>query len=136
MCCRSFADIPLIIRDQFRGFVRKGVKMQTPLVFRPFASDNNILTLRDTRGILPSRIESWREGSEVDGSESREGMSLSDRLKARGLTFSPPSKIPGLVNTGNSCFMNSVLQVCHPVSVSDVVGTSFVTGIPKIFRSY
>jgi hypothetical protein len=136
MFCRSFADIPLIIRDQFRGFVRKEVKMQAPLVFRPFASDSNILTWRDTRGILPSRIESWRDGSEVNARGSREGMSLSERLKGRGWTYSPPSKIPGLVNTGNFCFMNSVLQVRHLLGVTNDVGTSFFTRIPKIFRSY
>src|SRR5437773_7555111 len=98
--------MPLIIRDQFRGFIRRGgVRMQAPLVFRPFASDsNNILTWRN-RGILPASREGtdfWgpTTGSEVDGSGER--VSLSDRLKGRGWNSTVPQtfKIPGLVNTG------------------------------------
>jgi hypothetical protein len=98
---RSFADFPHIIRDHFRGFVRRGVGMQAPLVFRPFAPDNNTLIWRD-RGLLSSRAIST-----FDATHDNE-ISLSDRLKGR------ESRIPGLVNTGNFCFMNSVLQVFYP----------------------
>src|SRR5271168_774153 len=84
---RSLPDIPLILRDSFRGYARRGIGMQSPLVLRPFAPYNTLT--RVDRGLLQSRVPGlWDRNSALDTPRS-ETLSLSDRLKKREWNVEP-----------------------------------------------
>ena len=118
--------------------------MPQTLVLRPFAQTNyNRLTWRDSPLYTTSSSSTNDIWGDSNGVEDSPTLSLSERLKARGWpispvsTSSPPFRVPGLVNSGNLCFMNSVLQVSlHPTQLVLTIGTCLDPRIPRLFRHH